>query len=245
MGPLAAYLRPMREVIYTYLRDQMDSGVLKPGQFFNLTEVSQATGVSTTPLREALIQLELEGFVSILPRRGVIVRPLALSDIRNIYQLAGALEASALLEVAHKICDHHLEVMEKLDEEMDVLLKQERFVEYQQKNLAFHRVFLDLSENAELKHKVEVLKQRLYDFPRIDKLNPEWERDDLKDHCEIVRLLRKGDIMGAAHHIQHVLWSFEAKKSFTIQYYATQRVEREVTVTEQENPWNSRPRGKT
>lgn len=239
MGPLAAYLRPMREVIYTYLRDQMNAGALKPGMFFNLKEVSQATGVSTTPLREALIQLELEGFVSILPRKGVIVRPLELADVRNIYQLIGALEASALLEIASLMDEVKIEKMEKLNQEMETLLEQERFVEYQQKNLEFHRVYLDLSENVELRHKVEVLKQRLYDFPRIDRLNPEWERDDLKDHRKIVQLLKKKDFLGAAHHIQHVHWSFEVKKAFTIQYYVTQQIERESETLSKETPWKS------
>lgn len=239
MGPLAAFLRPMREVIYTYLRDQMDTGTLKPGMFFNLKEVSDATGVSTTPLREALIQLELEGFVSILPRKGVIVRPLELSDVRNIYQLTGALEASALLEVAPFIDDSHVGRMEQLDREMDDLLTRENFRKYQLKNLAFHRVYLDLSENTELKHKVEVLKQRLYDFPRIDKLNPEWERDDLKDHREIVRLLKNKDFTGAAYHIQHVHWSFEVKKAFTIQYYVTQQIERETDIDLEKTPWKT------
>lgn len=229
MGPLAAYLRPMREIIYTHLRDQMNTGALAPGQFFNLKEVSQATGVSTTPLREALIQLELEGFVSILPRKGVIVNPLELSDVRNIYQLIGALEATALLEVSTVLNESYVEGMQLLNEEMDELLGQENFADYQQKNLSFHKVYLDLSQNAELKHRVEILKQRLYDFPRIDRLNPEWERDDLKDHRKIVQLLRAKDFVCAAHHIQYVHWSFEVKRPFTIQYYVTRQGERNLT----------------
>lgn len=226
-SPLAAHLRPLRELLYTYLRDRMASGDLKPGMFFNLKELSEATGVSATPLREALIQLELEGFVSILPRRGVVVRPLELEDVRNLYQLLGALEASALIEVFPKMTDKDLTRMETCNDDMETLLGEKRYIEYQEKNLAFHRVYVDLSDNRELRRRIEVLKQRLYDFPRIDDLCEEWELDDLKDHRIVSRLLREGNLNAAAWHMQHVLWSFEAKKDFTTRYYEAHRRKRE------------------
>ncbi len=219
-------LRPMREMLYGYLRDRMNDGDLKPGMFFNLKDVSDSTGVSTTPLREALIQLELEGFVSILPRRGVVVRPLELEDVRNLYQLLGALEASALVEAFPLLNGERLDHMTTLNDEMERLLEAGKFGDYWEKNLEFHRVYVNLSRNEELRHRVEVLKQRLYDFPRIDELMPEWERDDLKDHRILVRLLRKGDFREAAWHVQYVLWSFEGKKEFTTLYYEAHRQKR-------------------
>ena len=56
----------------------MSRGEIQPGAFLNQDELAARLGVSRTPLRDALLQLEAEGFVAILPRRGVRVEPLTL-----------------------------------------------------------------------------------------------------------------------------------------------------------------------
>ena len=63
----------MREQVYEYLRDEISNRKLLPGATININEISRQLGISKTPLRDAIIQLETEGFVTILPRRGVTV----------------------------------------------------------------------------------------------------------------------------------------------------------------------------
>ncbi len=57
----------LREQVYRYLRDQMHLGNILPGSSLNLNQISQQLGISKTPLRDALIQMESEGFVTIYP----------------------------------------------------------------------------------------------------------------------------------------------------------------------------------
>ena len=90
-------IKSLKELVYEYLRDQMRSGDLLPGAMIDMNETAERLGVSKTPLRDALIQLDMEGFVSILPRRGIVVNPLTLKDIRQYYEIIGALESTALL----------------------------------------------------------------------------------------------------------------------------------------------------
>lgn len=66
----------LRDVVYDYLWTQIREKQFKPGEFVNLNLISQKLGVSRTPLREALIVLEAEGFVQILPKRGIYIKPL-------------------------------------------------------------------------------------------------------------------------------------------------------------------------
>ncbi len=68
-----------------------------------MIEISEKLGISKTPLRFVLLQLENEGFVTIIPRRGCVVNVLSLVDIRNIYQIIGALEASVIISEFHNI----------------------------------------------------------------------------------------------------------------------------------------------
>jgi DNA-binding GntR family transcriptional regulator len=69
----------------------------------NINAISQHLGISKTPLRDAIIQLEIEGFVTILPRRGVTVSKLTLKDIKDSYKIVGALEGSVILITSNPI----------------------------------------------------------------------------------------------------------------------------------------------
>ena len=97
-------LKSLKEQVYDYLRVQMNEGRLRPGAFLNLNDISRELGMSRTPLRDALFQLESEGFVTIFPRRGVVVNSLTLEKIRNIYEILGALESAALLLSSRRRC---------------------------------------------------------------------------------------------------------------------------------------------
>jgi DNA-binding GntR family transcriptional regulator len=87
----------LREQVYTYLRQQMSLGILVPGSTINIGEIASQLGISKTPLRDALIHLEVEGFVTILPRRGFCVNVLVLRDVRNAYDAIGMVEASIVM----------------------------------------------------------------------------------------------------------------------------------------------------
>ena len=99
------YLKTLREQVYEYLRELMQYGKLKPGDFINMNQLSNELGISKTPLRDALIQLEAEGFVTFFPRRGVMVNLLTLQDIKDYYQIIGALEGAVILAEIDKITD--------------------------------------------------------------------------------------------------------------------------------------------
>jgi DNA-binding GntR family transcriptional regulator len=59
--------KSLREQVYDYIREELSRGKLTPGMAINLNEISQELGISKTPLRDALLQLDTEGFVTISP----------------------------------------------------------------------------------------------------------------------------------------------------------------------------------
>ncbi len=59
-------LKSLKDQVYEYLREQLHKGKIKPGSVINMDGTSRKLGISKTPLRDALIQLEMEGFVTIL-----------------------------------------------------------------------------------------------------------------------------------------------------------------------------------
>lgn len=212
-------LKPLREQVYDHLRMQLNHGVLAPGATLDLNALSAQLGVSKTPLRDALIQLESEGFVTILPRRGVMVPRLTLEDIRNLYQIIGALEGEVLSCVAKTMSPDVLEKMAALNETMAAAFKADRFDVYYAHNLTFHDAYLQRTSNQELLRIVHRLKQRLHDFPRRRINIPQWETQALEEHRAIVACLRRGDIQGAVHFLRDAHWSFEVQEPFIRQYY--------------------------
>jgi DNA-binding GntR family transcriptional regulator len=216
-------VKSLKEQVYEYLREQMRTGGLRPGSIIDMEETSGRLGVSKTPLRDALLLLETEGFVSILPRRKVIVNPLTLQDIRDFYEILGALEATALSAAFGRLGAAEVGHMEALNAEMKLAIDRNDFDLYYEKNLAFHNVFLSLSGNGYLKKTVNTLKKRLYDFPRAQGFVKEWEQASVGEHAALIDCIRRGSARESVEQIRDVHWSFAVQERFIARYYTQAR----------------------
>jgi DNA-binding GntR family transcriptional regulator len=209
----------LRERVYLFLKEQLNRGVLSPGSFMDLKAIGTALGISRTPLRDALIRLEAEGFVTIHSRRGVMLKELDLETVRNAYQLVGALEAAAIMECSMRMQDRDFAVMEALNTGMGEALAQDDFNAYYEQNLAFHCTYIDKSTNSELRNLISMHRERLYDFPRRQAYLKAWELNGVIEHAELLRLMRQGDFSSAANYSREVHWSFSMQESFINEYY--------------------------
>jgi len=218
-GPGVIQLMSLREQVYEHLRESIEAGALEPGTFLDQNRISAELGISRTPLRDALLQLDLEGFVEVLPRRGVRVRRLTLDDIRHLYEIIGALEGAALLSSGGALDGAEITRLERLNRSMSSALDSADFDAYYALNVDFHGVFLSRSDNEELKRTVRVCRQRLYDFPRERAFVPEWERRSIEEHASLVDLVREGDLRAAADFLRDVHWSFAVQKAYLLRYY--------------------------
>lgn len=212
-------LETLRIKVYEYLKEQINSQKFRPGDFLDLNLIGNELGMSRTPLRDALFQLESEGFLTIYPRRGVMLNDLDLKTVRDIYEIIGALESSALLHAAVQFAEDDVRRMIKLDKEMSISLNHEDYDTYYNLNVEFHNVFLLKSENEELKKTARVLRERLYDFPRSRGLLKEWEQSNLREHVEMVNFLEAGNFLAAAEYLRDVHWSFSVQERYIRKYY--------------------------
>jgi len=212
-------IKSLKEQVYEYLREQMRRGEIMPGSAIDMEETSKKLGVSKTPLRDALLQLEMEEFVTILPRRMVVVNSLKKDDIRNYYEIIGSLESMAMLKAFERLKAADIEAMQKLNAGMKDAIAANDFDLYYEQNLAFHNTFLNLCGNDSLVKLVNNLKKRLYDFPRPQGFVKEWEESSILEHQALIDLLRKGRGQDAANHIRDVHWSFKVQERFVRKYY--------------------------
>ena len=108
--------RVFREEIREHLIDDILSGRLAPGSKIVETRLAQQFGVSQAPVREALRDLELFGFVVSSPFRGTQVRKISTDDLLEIYPIRAALEGVAARAAATRVDDATLAELESLIE---------------------------------------------------------------------------------------------------------------------------------
>ncbi len=208
----------LREAVYRYLRQELANGNLVPGSYIDQNEICERLNISRAPMRDALIQLEAERFVRILPRRGVLIRKLTLMDIKSSYQIAGALESSVVSCEFEKLTPAHVRRMERLNEKLHIDLEAENYDAYYENNLAFHHVYMSLSDNDHLKSILTLIIQRLYDFPRMQYSKP-WERINLHEHRRLTDAIRAGNREAAVSIIRNEHWSFDHHREYLMAVY--------------------------
>ncbi|WP_163336195.1 GntR family transcriptional regulator [Desulfopila sp. IMCC35008] len=203
----------LSEQVYRYLRTQMSEGNLLPGATINLGAIAAQLGISKTPLRDALIQLESDGFVTIIPRRGVRVNKLSTEDIREAYEAVGLVESFIIEEFIEHITPGHIQQLEELNAKMINNLTRKDFQDLYDDNLEFHSVYTDLSTNSLLKKFISQTKLRLDDFRRRNYIR-RWGEKNCHEHTLLIDFLKKKDGSGAATYLRDVHWSFAAEKPF-------------------------------
>jgi DNA-binding GntR family transcriptional regulator len=168
-------------------------------------ELAAELAMSRTPVREALIRLENEKFVQIIPRHGMRVVPLSLNDLRDVYEVLTALELTAIERLARS--ETHRTSLVALDHalaDMDKALKKRDFDGWVKADERFHRTVLDLCGNARLAAMAFMLwdqghRARLTTV----RLRPALETSN-REHRAVVDAVRRGDWRDAvARHAKH------------------------------------------
>ena len=205
----------LRTQVYEYLRQELKEEKLKPGMFVSMNQIMKHLSISRTPLRDALLQLQSEGFVTFLPQRGIRINELTQKDIENMYEMLGALDSRILLAVFDRIGQREIELMKQINKEMGESLDEENFMRYWNLNTAFHNVYLDLSSNSLILYHINIVRQRLFEFSKKD-----WSfrRKQVihSEHKTLIELIEKGDAIAAADFMrdQHTILDLDAKLNY-------------------------------
>jgi DNA-binding GntR family transcriptional regulator len=106
--------RQLKDSVYLKLREEIVSTQLPPGYVLREAELASRFGVSKTPLREAFVRLEKDGFVSIPPYRSAVVAGYSKQDLREIYEVRELLEGLCAREAAAYITAEDLSAMNRV-----------------------------------------------------------------------------------------------------------------------------------
>lgn len=209
----------LKDKVYLFLKDEIAQGNLKPGERIKERDIAQKFGISRTPIREALLQLEAEGFVKFLPRRGIIVRELTVKEITDVWQTIGILEGGAGALATTRMSQRDLSILEELTKKMQKALDAEKYDEYNRLNLRFHETFLKKCGNKQLYEIIIRLKKRIYEHPVRMVTIPEWERKAFREHLELLKIFRQKDAQKAETYLREVHWNLEENLPFILKSY--------------------------
>jgi DNA-binding GntR family transcriptional regulator len=171
--------------------------------FVSINQIMKNLGLSRTPLRDALLQLQTEGFVTFLPQRGIQINELSQQDIEYMYEMLGALDSRVLLSVFPVVGTTEIENMKKLNQKMLENISDSNFSRYWDFNTAFHNTYLNLSSNTAILRQINIIRQRLFEFGKKD-----WSRKmremNYAEHRTMIELFKKGNAIEAADFMRDV-----------------------------------------
>mgnify|MGYP000167375110 FL=1 len=89
----------LRTAVYERILSDLQQGAIAPGETISLNKLAETLNISKTPLRDALLELQAEGFVTLYPQRGVMVNALSEEEKREIYEVCGVLDGQVIRNV--------------------------------------------------------------------------------------------------------------------------------------------------
>ncbi|WP_305043414.1 GntR family transcriptional regulator [Geoalkalibacter sp.] len=160
----------LREKILETIRDAILRGVLKPGEKVAEPELAERFGISRTPIREAFRQLESEGYLTVIPRKGAVVAALSERDIKEFYAIKAILEGYAARIAAKKLSDKEIERLEAINQRLQQLADEGDVKAFYRTHNEFHELFIRAAGNQKL---AELINQLVIKFnrPRLASLS--------------------------------------------------------------------------
>lgn len=206
--------RSMGELAYAELKREIIDGDLHPASQWLEEELAVRLGMSRTPVREALVRLEQEGFVQITPRRGIRVRELTRRDVREVNEVLECLELQAVERLAGRGLGP--EEMARLDATiagMDEALARDDVQAWARADYAFHRLIIELAGNRHLEAVATTFLDKAHRF-RVKTLELRTRPSkSTSSHAATIEAIRRMDVEMALdiHRLHKRRWAREVE----------------------------------
>jgi DNA-binding GntR family transcriptional regulator len=182
----------LREKVVERLRAEIVSGQVVPGTIYSVPGLAGELGISTTPIREALLELSRAGLVTAMRNRGFKVEPVTLEDVENIFSLRVLLERHALVSLAEqRLTD--TEPLVLLADAVGVAVKRNDLTAYVEADRRFHEALVTRANNARLTKMIMALRSDMRLYGIDSKEGRERQRASVKEHYEMIEYAAAGD----------------------------------------------------
>jgi DNA-binding GntR family transcriptional regulator len=206
---MSSRVRPqLSEKATAYIRGLIMSGELRPGTVVRPEVIGEALGISTTPAREALQALRVEGFLELVPGRGFLVAPLTGQDIRDLFQVQALIAGELAALAAAKGTEQDVAELEALHHELIAAAARNDHALLEEKNHAFHREINLMAGSRKIIWALGLVTR--YVPRQFYSSIPGWPRATVDDHAELLKGIQAQDPEATrAAMQQHIVHSGE------------------------------------
>lgn len=204
-GPLQR--TSLRDQVLALVRQALVSGEVRPGDIYSAAALAGRLGVSSSPVREAMLTLVHEGLMEPVRNRGYRVTPLSEHDLNEVYTMRLLLEVPGTLQAAAHAGPENIAHLRGVADEIEEAARAGDVVGFLEADRRFHLGLLDMCGNRRLVATVVAMRDqtRLYG---LEALAARGVLDrSAREHHDILEAVARGDMDGLErlirHHLRH------------------------------------------
>lgn len=181
----------LRERILETIRDAILKGILRPGEKVSEPELAERFGISRTPIREAFRQLESEGYLTVIPRKGAVVVDLSERDVEEFYAIKSILEGYAARIAATRMSERDIDKLEMLNRRLSQYARENDARNFYKTHQEFHDLFVAAAGNSKLAELIDQLGLKFSRMRMAALAVPGRMETSVQEHRKIIEALRE------------------------------------------------------
>lgn len=183
----------LREKILETIRDAISSGSMKPGEKVAEPELAERFGISRTPIREAFRQLESEGYLTVIPRKGAVVVSFSSKEIEEFYAIKSILEGYAANRACHNLTAKEIDKLAAINDKLDHLAEEGDIKNFFKVHNDFHELFRKAADNSKLDEMICGLVSKFQRLRYASLSKPGRMKISVQEHYKIIEAFRARD----------------------------------------------------
>ncbi len=181
----------LRGRVFNRIREDILSGKYKENEELKEVQIGTELGVSRTPVREALRQLELEGLVNIIPNKGAYVTGISQKDIHDIYVIRSYLEGLAARWACTTMTEEQIEELEENVYITDFHIKKGHYEQIVELDSNFHEAIYKASGSKILEHQLSTYHHYVERIRKISLGKGERAKQSNEEHKHILQAIKE------------------------------------------------------
>ena len=189
--------RMLQDQAYNYLIDMIKQGHLEKDRIYSIKKMADDIGISRTPLRDAVMRLDQERYIDVMPSKGFRLHKMEASDIEETYQIRNAIESYCMKQLARNIAterghEYYYKLVGKVNSQKEIMDTSKDPEAFGRKDYEFHRSIVQYVANESM---LEIYRRFMYrifwlnvqSFTREGRMEETWE-----EHSLILKLIGEG-----------------------------------------------------
>lgn len=189
--------RMLQDQAYNYLIDMIKQGALEKDKIYSINKMAEEFGISRTPLRDAVMRLDQERYIDVMPSKGFRLHKMEASDIEETYQIRSAIESYCMKQLARNVStergyEYYYKLLGKVNSQKEIMDTSKDPEAFGRKDYEFHRSIVQYVGNESM---LEIYRRFMYrifwlnvqSFTREGRMEETWQ-----EHSLILKLIGEG-----------------------------------------------------